>query len=311
MRIMFLGSPNFAVASLRTLVEKGFDIVAVVTQPDRPAGRKKVLTPPPVKVAAQELGIATILQPETLRDAGIIETFLSLRPDAGVVVAYGQILRQKALNIPPLGYVNIHPSLIPRFRGPTPVASTILAGDEEIGVTIMKLDAGIDSGPILAQKRIPLDPTARAGQLNEELFQLGAAMLPDILKQYAAGTIELQPQDHNKAVMTQLLTKEQGLINWTEPAIMIERKTRAYDPWPGTYTTLQDKTIKIHHVQVHRSPAHQYIPGTIVQADTSLLVATGEDMIEILELQPAGKRSMKAKEWLAGQRNLKHHLFGA
>ena len=180
MRLIFLGSPQFAVHPLEALAAAGHTIAAVITQPDRPAGRDRRLTPPPVKLAAQALGLP-VLQPESLRDPAVVEQLAALRPDVGVVAAYGEILRKNVLAIPPLGYLNIHPSLLPLHRGPTPVAGAIMAGERETGVSVMRLDPGMDSGPLLAQVVVALPADARAGPLTDALFQLGARLLVDSL----------------------------------------------------------------------------------------------------------------------------------
>lgn len=309
MRILYLGSPDFAVKPLEALIQAGHTIVSVITQPDRPAGRKKILTPPPVKQAAERYTIP-VLQPVTLRDPDVVERIAALSPDVGVVAAYGEILRKAVLAIPPLGYLNIHPSLLPLYRGPSPVAGAILSGDTETGVTIMKLERQMDSGPILAQVTITLPPTARTGPLTQELFQLGAELLVDVLPAYTAGYIEPHPQDHSQATLTRLLKKTDGMIKWEQPALVIERLTRAYDPWPGAYTIWQGQYIKIRTAKVHTHANIAYQPGTIIGTHDGPLVATGNDALEIQELQPAGKRSMSGQEWLHGQRDVVGHVFG-
>ena len=196
------------------------------------------------------LGIP-VFQPESLRDPAAVEQLAALRPDAGVVAAYGEILRKNVLAIPPHGYLNIHPSLLPRHRGPTPVPGAILAGDTETGVTVMLLDAKMDSGPILAQQRMPLPPDARSGSLTEELFTLGSALLLEALAGYAAGTLAPSPQDDSQATYTKLLKKEDGAIDWGAAAIQIERMTRAYDPWPGAQTSWRGQPFKIIAARAH------------------------------------------------------------
>lgn len=299
-RIIFLGSPSFAVAPLEALVQAGMELVAVVTQPDRPAGRKRALTPPPVKVAATRLGLP-IIQPPTLRDPAVVAQLAALRPDVGVVAAYGEILRKAVLEIPALGYLNIHPSLLPLHRGPGPVAGAILAGDSETGVSIMRLDVGMDSGPLLAQAVLPLEPTARAGPLTDALFQVGARLLVEVLPRYVAGQIEPRAQDHSKATVTRLLTKEDGLIDWKLPALVIERMTRAYDPWPGTFTLWQGQPLKVLAAAVDAAWSGAAPPGTIVEGAEGPLVATGSGALLLLDLQPAGKRAMPGAAWLRGQ----------
>lgn len=300
MRVLFLGSPSFAVHALDALVAAGYDIVGVVTQPDRPAGRDRRLTPPPVKVAALAHGLP-VFQPETLRDPAVVATLAALQPDVGVVAAYGEILRRAVLAIPPLGYLNIHPSLLPLYRGPTPVAGAILAGETVTGVTIMLLDPGMDSGPILAQAVVDLPPTARAGPLTDELFRLGAELLIKTLPRYARGEIEPRPQDHSQATVTKMLKKEDGRIDWSLPAIVIERMTRAYDPWPGAYTFWQGQSLRVISAAVSATAAAA-TPGVVVgrSARGNPLVQTGSDALELVEVQPASRRPMSGAAWLAG-----------
>ncbi len=301
MRLIFLGSPAFAVPPLEALVAAGHTVAAVITQPDRPAGRDRRLTPPPVKLAAQRLGLP-VLQPSTLRDPAVVAQLADLRPEVGIVAAYGEILRKQVLAIPPLGYLNVHPSLLPRHRGPTPVAGAILAGDHETGVSIMLLDQGMDSGPVLARSVVPLPPDARAGPLTDALFRLGARLLVESLAAYAAGTLTPQPQDHSRATVTRLLKKEDGQIDWSLPAVQIERMTRAYDPWPGAYTHWRGQPLRILSAAVRPDPAQEAAPGTLLGRGSQggPLVATGQGALELLELQPAGKRPMPGADWLNG-----------
>ncbi|ABY33288.1 MAG TPA: methionyl-tRNA formyltransferase [Chloroflexus aurantiacus] len=300
MRILFLGSPSFAVHALEALVAAGHEIVGVVTQPDRPAGRDRRLTPPPVKIAAMAHNLP-VLQPETLRDPTVVETLSALQPEVGVVAAYGEILRRAVLSIPPLGYLNIHPSLLPLYRGPTPVAGAILAGETVTGVTIMLLDPSMDSGPILAQAVVDLPPTARAGQLTDELFRIGADLLVQVLPRYARGEIEPRPQDHSRATVTKMLKKEDGRIDWSLPAIVIERMTRAYDPWPGAYTFWRGQPLRIIKAAVASADGTN-VPGTVIGRSGSghPLVQTGSDALELIEVQPASRRPMSGSAWLAG-----------
>ncbi len=311
MRILYLGSPAVAVAPLTALVQAGYEIVGVVTQPDRPAGRNRVLTPPPVKVAAQALGLP-IIQPPTLRDPAIVAHLSALQPEVGVVAAYGEILRKEILSIPPRGYLNIHPSLLPLYRGPMPVAGAILAGDTETGVTIMKLTPGMDSGPILAQATVPLLADARTGPLTAQLFELGAQLLLEVLPRYAANQLVLREQDHRQATVTRLLTKEDGRIDWTLPAVIIERSIRAYDPWPGAFTTFRGQTLKLLAAQVHAQRVDNDPPGTCVDVADGPLIMTGSGALELIAVQPAGKRRMPGRAWLSGyQQGIIGEQFGA
>lgn len=302
MRIIFLGSPAFAVHPLEALVAAGHEIAAVVTQPDRPAGRRRTLSSPPVKQAADRLGLP-VIQPETLRDQHVIDQLAALRPDLGVVAAYGEILRKKVLAIPPLGYLNVHPSLLPLHRGPTPVAGAILAGDQETGVSVMRLDPGMDSGPLLAQAVVPLAPDARAGALTDGLFRMGARMLVEVLEPYASGVLVPHEQDHQQATYTRLLTKGDGNVDWSLPAIVIERMIRAYDPWPTTFTTWHGHVVRIIAARVVGRDPDAALPGTFLGAGESggPLVATGGGVLELRELQPAGGRVMSGDGWLRGR----------
>jgi methionyl-tRNA formyltransferase len=303
MRVLFMGSPAFAVRPLQALAAAGHEIVAVVTQPDRPAGRQRQMTPPPVKLAAEQLGLP-VLQPETLRDPAVVAQLQGLRPDVGVVAAYGEILRRSVLAIPPLGYLNLHPSLLPLHRGPTPVAGAILAGDRETGVTIMRLDPGMDSGPLLAQAVVDLPPTARAGPLTDELFALGSRLLVEALPAYASGALAPRPQDHSLATVTRLLKKEDGAVDWSRPALVIERMTRAYDPWPGAQTTWRGQGLRLIVASVDADWSGPQAPGAIVGqgGGRGPLVATGSGALELREVQPAGRRMMSGEAWLAGLR---------
>lgn len=309
MRLLFMGSPSFAVRPLKALAAAGHTIVGVVTQPDRPAGRDRRLTPPPVKLAAERLGLP-VLQPETLRDPQAVADLVALAPDVGVVAAYGEILRRSVLAIPPLGYLNIHPSLLPLHRGPTPVAGAILAGDRETGVTIMRLDPGMDSGPILAQAAVPLPPGARAGALTDELFALGSDLLVEALARYAAGELTPREQDHGGASVTRLLKKEDGLIDWSRPATVIERMTRAYDPWPGATTSWRGQPLRLIAAAVEAEWLGEAAPGAVVGygGGGGPLVATGSGALELRELQPAGKRPMPGAAWWQGIRDREGRL---
>ncbi|GIV97784.1 MAG: methionyl-tRNA formyltransferase [Herpetosiphonaceae bacterium] len=308
MRLIYLGTPTFAAYPLEALVQAGYEIAAVITQPDRPAGRHGQLRPPPVKVVAEQLGLR-VLQPETLRDEGVVEQLRQLQPDVGIVAAYGEILRRNVLEIPPLGYLNIHPSLLPFYRGPSPVTAAILAGDEVTGVTIMKLERAMDAGPILAQATIPLQPTARTGPLTEELFRIGAQLLLEVLPLYASGAIVPHEQDHSRATVTKLLAKEDGIIDWSLPAIVIERMTRAYDSWPGARTTWRGQQLLVRAARVHPDWHGPEPPGTVLNAP-SLLIATGSGALELLEVQPAGKRPMPGDAFKRGQRDIVGQRLG-
>jgi methionyl-tRNA formyltransferase len=307
---MFLGTPDFAAIPLEALAQDArFELVGVITQPDRPAGRGRQPAPPPVKRAALQLGIP-VLQPETLRDPAAVEQLAALRPDVAVVAAYGEILRKSVLEIPPLGYLNIHPSLLPHYRGPTPIPGAILNGDAETGVTVMLLDAKMDSGPILAQQRVPLPPGARSGTLTQELFTLGSALLLEALARYAAGTLKPVPQDDSQATYTKILKKEDGVIDWGTSAVQIERMTRAYDPWPGAQTLWRGQPFKLIAARAHIDWRGSEKPGTLIGLGSSVWVAAGDGALELLAVQPAGKRAMPAAEWRRGLHALERMQLG-
>lgn len=302
MRVVFLGSPAFAVAPLERLAaDPRFELVGVVSQPDRPAGRSGAPVATPVKQAALHLGVP-VLTPETLRDPDAMAALASLRPDVGVVAAYGEILRRNVLAIPPLGYLNIHPSLLPLYRGPSPVTGAILNGDAATGVTIILLESKMDAGPILAQQEVPLTPDARSGPLTQELFELGAALLVDALAAYGAGTLTPRPQDHDQATFTSLLKREDGAIDWSLPALRIERMTRAYDPWPGATTTWRGAPFKIIAARARQSAEGDLVPGTLLDFPDGPAVATGDGLLSLVTVQPAGKRAIDAGDWRRGLR---------
>lgn len=301
MRVLFLGTPSFATMPLRRLLEAGHEVVAAVTQPDRPAGRSRTPQAPPVKQAALERDVP-VLQPETLRESNVIAQLRDLRPDVGVVAAYGEILRRAVLDIPPLGYLNIHPSLLPLYRGPAPVAEAIRNGDSVTGVSVMLLERAMDAGPILAQATVPLNTDARTGPLTDHLFALGSDLLVGVLPLYAAGELVPTPQDHERATFTGMLSREDGRLDWTRGAAELERMVRAYDPWPGTWTMFGEQPLKVLAADVvardHDAPAGTVLP------DDDLVVAAGGDALRLNTVQPAGKRPMAGGDWKRGQARL-------
>ncbi len=300
MRIIYFGSPEIAVPPLEALVAAGLPPVAVITRPDRPAGRRQHLTAPPVKVAAARLGLP-VLQPRSLRHTEVLADLTALQPDVGVVVAYGAILKPAVLTMPRYGILNIHPSLLPLHRGPAPVTGAILAGDTTTGVSIMQLDEGMDSGPILAQATVPLALTARAGALTDELMRVGANLLLEVLPRYVAGAVVPQPQEHSLATYTRILHKQDGAIDWNLPALVIERMVRAYDPWPTAFTAWQGQPLKIIAAAVLPDWTDSAPPGTVRQHDGNVLVVTGSGALRLDMVQPASKRAMPARDWLRGQ----------
>jgi len=302
-RVAFFGTPEFAVPSLRALVGEGFDVVAVVTQPDAPQGRSRsTLIPPPVKVAAESEEL-TLFQPEKPTDGAFLVQLRDLRPDIGVVVAYGHILKPELLALPPRGMVNVHPSLLPELRGPAPIEWAIVRGYEKIGVTIMQLDAGMDSGPILHQIPHRIEPDVTAGELSAHLAEVGAQALVETLAMMEQGDRPPQPvpQDETRVTFAPKLTREMARIDWTKDARAIGCLLRGLDPRPGAWTELKGVEIKLFAPQVVAQPS-QGAPGEVLSADQSLVIATGGGAVEILEVQPAGKERMAAKDWLRGAR---------
>lgn len=307
MSIIFVGTPVFAVPSLRRLATAGQDIAAVVTQPDRPAGRHRTLQPPPVKVAANELGLR-VLQPESLRDPSAVAELRALAPEVIVVVAYGQILRPDVLEIPSRGVLNVHPSLLPRWRGASPIPAAILAGDEETGVTIMMMDAGMDSGPILSQQAVAISDDSTAASLAERLSEIGAELLADTLPRWLAGDIHPVAQDASLATTCPLLRKQDGEIDWRQSASNLWRRVRAYNPWPGAYTTLEGDMLHIWRALSLEGDSHAE-PGTVVEIDegrgertpgVAFAVQTGSGLLVPLEVQRAGRRVLSADEFRRG-----------
>jgi len=299
--VVFLGSPAFAVPSLRALASDArFTIPLVVTQPDRPAGRGRQPRPPAVKEAALELGLP-VFQPETLRDPDAVEQLATVAPDVMVVVAYGEILRQVVLDLAPHGCLNVHPSLLPRYRGSSPVQAAILNGDAETGVSIIKLIRHMDAGPIVAQRRIPLDGTETAGTLSERLANLAAEMLPDVVAGWVAGKLNAVPQDDEAATYTRELTTAGARIDWRQDAAAIERLVRAMQPWPKAWSILEGRRLAILACDISQAVSTES-PGTINFTAQPPRVSTGSTDLLLLRVQPEGKREMSAEDWARGVR---------
>ena len=297
-RVVFMGTPQFAVPTLEWLA-KGYETVTVVTQPDRHSGRGRRLRPPPVKRAALRLGLP-VWQPRTLRTSEAVAHLRELAPEVMVVAAYGQILRPKVLEIPPRGCINIHASLLPRYRGAEPVAAAILAGEEKTGVTIMLMDERMDTGPILAQRSIPITLDDTRASLTEKLAYVGAELLLETLPRWLDGEIKPQPQDEALASRAPLLKKGDGEIDWSRPAVVIERMVRAYAPWPGTYTHWQGQRLKVLRARsLHQQEGEG---GWVIETPEGVAVVTGEGALLLEEVQLAGKRAMSAEEFVRGQR---------
>ena len=298
-RIVFMGTPAFAVPALRALCQR-YPVPLVVTQPDRPAGRGRAVAEPAVKVAARELGLA-VYQPDSLRGPVAVERLREAAPAAIVVAAYGEILRREVLTLPPRGCVNVHASLLPRHRGAAPVAAAILAGDPVTGVTIMLMDEGMDTGPLLAQVQEPIRPDDTCGTLTARLAQRGARILMEALPRWLAGEIIPQPQDGSLATYAPRVRKEDGLIDWQEPAAVIERQVRAFQPWPGAYTYWRGRLVKIASAEALPGWCGPEVPGTVIDTRQGVGVATGEGALLLRELQLAGKRCVDCDCFLRGQ----------
>ncbi len=302
MKLVFFGSPDEAVPSLRSLAARGHEVAAGYTQPDRPAGRSKAPRSTPVKEAARECG-TLVHMPRTLRDQAVQAELRALGTDAFVVVAYGKLLPPEALAIPRLGVLNVHPSLLPKYRGPSPVQQAVLDGVEETGVTVMLLDEGMDTGPVLSQQRVGLTGDETAGALMARLFDTGAQLLADTLEKYARGEIRPQPQDGSQATVTKLLSREDGEIDWSQPAERIARMVRAYDPWPGTHTRWRGQVLKVlaaAPATASVSPGVLGAPGNVSAAEGGVLVATGGRALRIVRMQLEGKKPASAAEFLRG-----------
>lgn len=306
LKIAFAGTPQFAAVALEALLHSPHRVVAVYTQPDRPAGRGRRLTPSPVKVLAQTHHLP-VLQPTTLRNDAVLRRLREHGADVLVVAAYGLILPREALDACPLGAVNIHASLLPRWRGAAPIQRAILAGDRETGVTLMQMDEGLDTGAILAERATPIGPRDTAATLHDRLARLGADLLVETLPALAAGRIEPRPQDETRATYADKLNKAEARIDWTRPADHIDRQVRAFDPWPVAHTTLDGQTLRIWRARPQPGSAE---PGTIVAAGRDgITVGTGEGLLILEEVQLPGKRRMAARD-LANARDLTGRRLG-
>ena len=294
-----MGTPSFAAASLRVLLERGHSVAAVFTQPDRPAGRGRLPRPPAVKDLALERGLV-VEQPERLRDPAVVERVRALGPEAIVVAAYGRILPKMLLDIPPRGAINVHASLLPRYRGAAPIQRAILAGDMQTGITIMQMNERMDEGDILLQEALPIHEDDTAETLGKRLSALGARLLAETLDRLARGDVVPRKQNDQEATLAPMVTKEEGAVDWRRGAVEIARAVRAFSPWPSAYTKLAGRSLKIHRATAVTEAAHE-TPGTIVSADGDRLeVATGEGRLRLLDVQLEGKRRLTAREFLAG-----------
>ncbi len=302
MRVVFFGTPALARSILEALVaDTEIDVVGVICQPDEPVGRKAILTAPPTKQFAIEHAIP-VFQPTKLKDETFLSMLDALHADVAVVLAYGRILPQILLDRIPGGFINVHPSLLPKYRGPSPIQAAILAGDSVTGVSIMKLDAGMDTGPLLAQSKIDLADDETSETLTKNVIDLSAPLLIETLKGYMAETISPIPQSAEGVSICKLLDRADGKINWTEPADVIDRKVRALTPWPGTSTTwvIGGKEIGVKILKTRRTELDSHEVGVPRSEFGKLVVDSANGTLEILELQPAGGKAMSGADFVRG-----------
>ena len=303
-----MGTPEFAILPLKHLILNQYQVVAVYTQPDKPAGRGRSLVPPPVKRIALTWKLP-VVQPVSFKGAEVVEQLAGFRPGVIVVAAFGQILPQSVLDIPGHGCINIHPSLLPRFRGASPVAAAILAGDEFTGVSIMLMDKGLDTGPVLARAQIPVSRQETTGSLTDKLSLIGAQLLLEVLPCWLRGELTPQPQNEAEATFSAPLSKGEGEIDWHLPAIEIWRRVRAFHPWPGCFTRWQGRQLKI--IEAVPLPERRTVEvGQVVAtegAEAAFGIGTGDGVLGVLKIQLEGKQAMSAAEFLRGQRQ----FFGA
>ncbi|WP_447985392.1 methionyl-tRNA formyltransferase [Nitrospira sp. Nam74] len=301
MRIVFMGTPQFAVPSLEALLHSEDSVVGVVTQPDKPKGRGQTMAISPIKQLAEKAGVP-ILQPLKMKDPAFLDALRAWQPDLIAVTAFGRILPPVILDLPPKGCVNVHGSLLPKYRGAGPIQWALINGEAETGITTMLMDAGMDTGAMLLQERVPIDAEDTAGSLSEKLGKVGGPLLVETIRRLKAGTLTPRPQDNSQATMAPLLEKEMGQIDWTSAAIHIANRVRGLSPWPGAFTHAGQERWTIWKVRALGDPTTAE-PGTVVGVTKEAIqVATGLGLLAILELQPANSRRMAVQHYLAGHR---------
>lgn len=299
---MFFGSPQFAVPTLERLIASRHIVVGVVTQPDRPRGRGQAISEGPIKAVARDRGLP-ILQPDRLKDAEFLHAFAALSADLGVVAAYGKILPEDVLRIPRFGLINVHASLLPRWRGAAPIERAVMAGDTETGVTIMRVVRALDAGPTFASLVRPIDPDETASEVERDLASTGANLLADVVDRLEEGRAAETPQDESLATYASRLTKEEGLLDWREPARVLHNKVRGLHPWPHAFSFLGGSR----YIVLRTSPSGPNLsgasPGTVLEAAGDRFTVTcGDGVLRVLEIQAEGRRPMAPREFLAGHR---------
>ena len=308
MNILFMGTPEFALPTLKALHHSSHSLLAVITQPDKPKGRGQKLLVSPIKQYALDFSLP-ILQPKTVNDPEFIESLRKNQPDIIIVIAFGQILSETFLKIPKLFCINLHSSLLPKYRGAAPIHRSILNGDTQTGVTSMIMDKGMDTGDILLTKETPIHETDNAQTLHDTLSEMGGALVLETLRRLEENTLLPIPQDHSKATYAPKLKKEEGLVKWDQPAATLFNQVRGLTPWPGTYTLLNKKRLRILKAQVTEGTPEDR-PGQVERVtDMGIEVGTGKDRLIITELQPEGKKNMPAKSFLAGYKIERGTLF--
>lgn len=305
LKLVFMGTPQFAVPVLQRLIEDGHEVIAVYTQPDKPVGRGLKLMPPPVKALALEKGIP-VRQPQKLRDGTVAAELRELAPDLAIVVAYGRLLPPDILSAPRLGCVNLHASLLPRYRGAAPVQWSILRGETETGVTSMFMAEGLDTGDIILQLKTPIGPDESAPALFERLSPLGAECISQTLRLFSAGTVTRTPQREEEATLAPILQKEMGALDFTRPAEELHNQVRGLAGWPAAYTRLSGKLIKVHESRLQKLSGR---PGEVLAVAGKLVVACGEGALELVTVQPEGKGRMAGAAFMNGYRIKPHDSF--
>ena len=300
MRIIFMGTPEFAAPAIDSLIEAGHEIAAVFSQPDKPKGRGYNMTPPPVKVKALEHGIP-VYQPTSMRDGEALKIFKEIQPDVGVVIAYGKILPQEILDAPEFGCINVHASLLPKYRGAAPIQWSVIDGEQKTGVTTMQMDAGLDTGDMLMRSETEILPDETAGELHDRLSAMGAELIVRTLDELAKGELKPEKQDDSQSCYAKMLTKELCAVDWSRSAQEIHNRIRGLSPWPVATAVLEGKKLKLHRGAISALDNPEAACGEIISLDP-LTVKCGSGAIELLEIQAEGKKRMTSSEYLRGHK---------